>query len=79
MATVRDGDKGVLLVVDVQTGVLHGSWDASRIIANVSRAVERARTRRVPVIWVQHSDDDLPRGSAEWQSVPELLPAAMSR
>jgi nicotinamidase-related amidase len=74
MATVREGNRGILLVVDVQAGVMDGSWDAPRIIANVARAVERARTQGVPVVWVQHSDDDLRHGSPEWQWVPELVP-----
>lgn len=74
MATVRKGNKGILLVVDVQSGVLRDAWDAPRIITNVARAVERARASGVPVVWVQHSDNDLPRGSAEWQWVPQLTP-----
>ncbi len=74
MATVRQGNKGVLLVVDVQVGVMAESWDAPRIIENVARAVERARAQGVPVIWVQHSDQDLVYGSPEWQWVPELAP-----
>jgi len=76
MATVREGSKGVLLVVDVQVGVMNDAWDAPRIIENVSRTVERARAQRVPVIWVQHADKDLPHGSPAWQWVPELTPAA---
>lgn len=75
MATVREGNRGVLLIVDVQVGVMNESWDAARIIKNVSRAVERARATGVPVIWVQHSDEDLPYGSPEWQLVPDLAPA----
>jgi nicotinamidase-related amidase len=75
MATVREGNKGVLLVVDVQVGVMSEAWDAPRIIKNALRAVERARALGVPVIWVQHSDDDLAYGSPAWQWVPELLPA----
>jgi len=75
VATVREGDKGVLLVVDVQVGVMSESWDAPRIIKNVSRAVQRARAQRVPVIWVQHSDKELTYGSPEWHWVPELAPA----
>jgi nicotinamidase-related amidase len=75
MATVRDGNKGVLLVVDVQAGVMAEAWEAPRIIRNVSRAVARARAEGVPVIWVQHGDKDLPRGSPAWQWVPELAPA----
>ena len=72
MATVRKGNKPVLLVVDVQVGVMNESWDAPRIVKNVSRAVERARAQSVPVIWVQHSDKDLLQGSPEWRWVPEL-------
>jgi nicotinamidase-related amidase len=75
MATVRDGNRGVLLVVDVQAGVMSEAWDAPRIIGNVSRAVDRARDQGVPVAWVQHSDDDLRHGSPAWQWVPELVPA----
>ena len=75
MATVREGNKAALVVVDVQVGVMREAWDASRVVGNVSRAVERARAENVPVIWVQHTDDDLPKESPQWQWVPELVPA----
>jgi nicotinamidase-related amidase len=75
MATVREGDKGVLLVVDVQVGVMSEAWQAPRVIARIARAVERARAGGVPVLWVQHSDSELTYGSAQWQWVPELAPA----
>ena len=75
MATVREGNQPVLLVVDVQVSVMGDAWDAPRVIGNVAKAVERARASGVPVIWVQHSDKDLVHGSADWQWVPELKPA----
>jgi len=75
MATVREGNKRVLLVVDVQVGVMSEAWDAPRIIKNVARVVERARAQGVPVIWVQHSDQELVYGSPAWQWAPELVPA----
>lgn len=75
MATVRAGNKPVLAVVDVQAGVMIESWDSLRIVKNIVRAVERARAEGVPIVWVQHSDDDLKMGSAEWQWVPELVPS----
>jgi len=74
MATVREGNKAVLLVVDVQVGVMGEAHDAARVIKNVAHAVERARALRVPVVWVQHSDQELVRGSPQWQWVPELVP-----
>ena len=76
MSTVRPGNKPSLVVVDVQIGVMAESWESSRVIKNVARAVERAREVGVPVIWVQHESDDLPRDSSSWQLVPDLTPAA---
>ncbi len=73
MATIRDGNKSALIVVDVQVGVMDNAWEPPRVISNVARAVERARMQGVPVIWVQHSDKQLSFGSPEWQWVPELV------
>lgn len=75
MAVVREGSKEVLLVVDVQVGVMRNVWDAPRIIKNVGTAVAKARKQGVPVIWVQHADDELVYGSPDWQLVPELVVA----
>ena len=75
MATVGEGNKAALVVVDVQIGVMREAWDASRVVGNVARAVERARAESVPVLWVQHTDQDLPKESPQWQWVPELVPA----
>lgn len=76
MATVRERQASALLVVDVQQGVMAGCWDAARVAARVAQAVALARQQPVPVIWVQHADDDkrLP-GSAAWQWVQALQPA----
>jgi nicotinamidase-related amidase len=64
------------MVVDVQNGVMKEAWDAPRVIANIAHAVDRARAAGAPVIWVQHADDDeLPYGTADWEIVPELVPA----
>ena len=75
MATVRDGNKAVLVIVDTQVGVMSDLWQAARVIQNVSCAVARARAQGVPVIWVQHSDEELAYGSPDWQWVPEVTPA----
>ena len=75
MSTVRPGDQAALVIVDVQVGVMAESWEASKVIRNVARATERAREAGIPVIWVQHQAEDLPRDSSAWQLVPELVPA----
>ena len=74
MSTVRPGNQPALVVVDVQVGVMAESWEASRVIQNVARAVERARENGVPVIWVQHDSDELPKDSPLWQLAPQLTP-----
>ena len=63
-----------LLVVDVQQGVVEGSHRRDEVVANVAGLVERARREGVPVVWVQHSDEGLTRGSDAWRIVPELTP-----
>jgi len=74
LATIREGNKAALVVVDVQVGVMSGAWDASRVVDKVSFVVERARAAGVPVVWVQHSDEQLVRESPQWQWVPKLVP-----
>lgn len=73
MAT-RPGTGSALLVVDVQTGVFEQAWDRDRIVGNIAVAVRRAREAGVPVVWVQHQDEELQRDSPAWQLVVELHP-----
>lgn len=75
MATIREGKQSVLLVVDAQVGVLQAAWDAERICENIGVAVHKARSQGIPVIWVQHTDDELVRDSPEWQVAAALAPA----
>jgi nicotinamidase-related amidase len=74
MTTLRDRPKTALLVVDVQNGVVAGSHERDAVVANVGTLVERARQEAVPVVWVQHSDEGLERGTDDWRIVPELVP-----
>jgi len=76
MATVREGRRAVLMVVDVQVGVMAAACEAERVIEKVAGAVARARRQGVPVLWIRHGDDELQRGTPPWQLVPELVPAA---
>jgi len=74
MATIRAGTQSVLVVVNVQVGVLAGAWEPQRAIASVALSVEPARAQRIPVLWVHHTSQELPTGSTAWRWVPELLP-----
>ena len=75
MTTLENRPNTALLVVDVQNGVVAGAHERDAVVANVGSLVERARQEQVPVVWVQHSDDELERGSEAWRIVPELAPA----
>jgi nicotinamidase-related amidase len=72
MTTLKDRSTTALLVIDVQNGVVADSHNRDEVIANINTLVEKARSEDVPVIWVQHSSDDLPLDSESWQYVAEL-------
>jgi nicotinamidase-related amidase len=74
MTTIENRPNTALLVVDVQNGVVAEAHARDAVVANIARLVERARRQRVPVIWVQHSDDHLARGGEDWRIVAELAP-----
>src|SRR4030081_841366 len=74
MTTLGNRPNTALLVVDVQNGVVGGAHARDAVVANVGRLVKKARRERVPVVWVQHSDEEVARGSDDWRIVPELTP-----
>jgi nicotinamidase-related amidase len=74
VTTLQNRPNTALLVVDVQHGVVAQAHEREAVVANVGSLVERARQEQVPVVWVQHSDDELERGSEAWRIVPELAP-----
>jgi nicotinamidase-related amidase len=74
MTTLENRPNTALLVIDVQKGVVAGNHERDAVVANVGSLVDRAREGGVPVVWIQHSDEGLVRGSEEWQIVPELAP-----
>lgn len=74
MTTLDNRPNTALLVVDVQNGVVQEAHERNVVVANVGSLVQKARRDAVPVIWVQHSDDQLARGSDAWRIVPELTP-----
>jgi nicotinamidase-related amidase len=72
MSSLADRPNTALLVVDVQRDVVAGAHDRDAVVANINTLVDRARDAGTPVIWVQHSDEELPEGSDGWQYVDEL-------
>ena len=72
MTALEGRPNTALLVVDVQNQVVADSWDRDGVIARINTLVHKARGEDVPVIWVQHSDENMPIDSDGWQCVPEL-------
>ena len=75
MTTLTDRPNTALVVIDVQNGVVTGAHQRDEVVGRIAGLVDRARAESVPVVWVQHSSDELVRGEPTWELVPELSPA----
>lgn len=72
MTTLSDRPRTALVVIDVQKGVVAEAHQRDSVVANVGTLVDRARQEGAPVVWVQHSDEGMQKGSEAWEYVPEL-------
>lgn len=60
------------MVIDVQEGVVAQAYQRDAVVANIGKLVDKAREEGVLIVWVQHSDEQLEKGSGPWVYVPEL-------
>jgi nicotinamidase-related amidase len=67
-------DKSALLVIDVQNGVVLNAFGKDAVVVQIRKAIDSARANDLPVIWVQHSEEEMPIGSHYWEIIPELVP-----
>ncbi len=74
MTTLANRPNVAVVVIDVQNRVVANAHERDAVVANIAHLVDHARREAVPVVWVQHNDEDLERGSEPWQIVPELAP-----
>jgi nicotinamidase-related amidase len=74
MSTFQHRPNSGLVVVDVQNGAVRAAHERDAVVANVATLVQRARAEGVPVVWIQHVDEELVRGSEAWKIVAELVP-----
>ncbi|MET3811452.1 cysteine hydrolase family protein [Arthrobacter sp. UYEF3] len=72
MTTLTDRPNTALMVIDVQNGVVAGVYQRDTVVANIAALVAKARRAAATIVWVQHCDARLERGSEAWQYVPEL-------
>ena len=59
MTTLADRPNSALLIIDVQNGVVGAAHNRDAVIANINTLLDKARAEHVPVVWVQHHDDEL--------------------
>ncbi len=72
--TTLPSNKSALVVIDAQNVILQDCYQRDQKVAKMVEAVSKARSASVPVIWIQHSDQDIVEGSPGWQIVSELTP-----
>ena len=70
MTTLENRPNTALLVVDMQNRGVEGAHERDAVIANVDSLVDKARREQIPVVWVQHADEQLARGSDDCRSSP---------
>ena len=75
MSAYEEHEKTALIVIDMQHGVVDNAWKRDEVVSRISELIAKARESGVDVIWVQHSENEMPIGSQDWQIVPELKPA----
>jgi len=67
-----------LLVIDMQTGLLHGAYREKEVLQTIGDLIERARANTIPVIYVQHDDTPpdnlLAPGAPAWQIHVQIAP-----
>lgn len=56
-----------LLVIDVQNDVMAQAWGSQEVTGRIAALVASPRAGNAPVIWIQHNDPWLVRGSASWE------------
>ena len=79
MTTLPNRPHTALLVIDMQEAVIEKAHQREAVVANIRHLIEKARAEGVPVLWVQHHDANIERGSLGWRITPELKPSQAER
>jgi len=74
MTTLENRPNTALLVIDVQNGVVGQAYESEAVVGAIAGLIDKARQEQVPVVWVQHCDEGMPRGGDDWRIVSALRP-----
>ena len=66
----------VLLVIDMQVGIVAGGYQKNAVVARLVELVAEARASGTPVVFAQHEEDwpTMRPGGPDWQFHPALIP-----
>lgn len=77
METSMGEQRTALLVIDVQNAVIETAHDKDGVVERLAGVIAQAREHLVPVIYIQHEEDDYPpmnRGAEGWQIDARIAP-----
>jgi len=66
----ENSERTVVVVIDMQAGVLPGCFDEDGVLARTDALVRRARDEGTPVVWVHH--DPVGVGTPDWELAAPL-------
>ncbi|GEP18756.1 cysteine hydrolase family protein [Pediococcus argentinicus] len=63
--------KQALVIIDLQNGLSHMA-DFDGVVQRVNQRIKDFRSKGLPIIYVQHQDEELVPNTTAWQFAPEL-------
>ncbi|WP_436517526.1 isochorismatase family protein [Ekhidna sp. To15] len=74
--------KSALIIIDVQSGMYNGErippiFEGEQKIASIKHLIEKARSRGIPLIYIQHNGDKghpLEKGIESWKVHSQIQP-----
>jgi nicotinamidase-related amidase len=69
-----------MIVIDVQTALVEAHpYHEETLIGNIQKLLAACRRAGVPVVYVQHSDEELVHGTPDWEIAAAIAPEAGER
>ncbi|MEC4590107.1 cysteine hydrolase family protein [Nitrospirillum amazonense] len=69
--------QNALIVIDVQLGIIAGAYREAEVLKTIADLIARARAAGVPVVYLQHCEDNWPalaKGGEGWPIHPAVAP-----
>lgn len=70
-------EKTALVIIDVQMAMFMEKvqpYHGEETVSNICSLLKKAREKQIPVVFIQHNDEEMPKGSPQWQLHTALVP-----